>query len=63
LLATDQSHVNLPNKSTDKYEKKKTGKNGNVRKRSERRERGRNLTDNKGETIDNMQMKIKILKI
>jgi hypothetical protein len=63
VLATKQLHVNLPNKSTDVYEKKKNRKNGNIRKRGKRREQGRNLTDNKGKTIDNIKMKIKILKI
>jgi hypothetical protein len=51
-----------PKKLTDEYEKKNTRKSGNVKK-SERREQGRNLTDNNGETMDNMKMEIKMIKI
>lgn len=43
--------------------RKRPEKNWNVRKRGETRERGRNMIDNKRETIDNMQIKIKIRKI
>jgi len=54
LIYRTSQRTNMRRKRSEKMEMSEKGK---------RREQGRNLTDNKWETIDNIKMKIKIIKI